>query len=73
MTDFNNMNREELFTQLNYSEYYRDEMRDTLEKIKTLFNISFDDIPDDLDARNDEHFGDYLFHKLATRHQNNNT
>jgi len=60
MADYNNMNRDELMTELNINCYYRDEMRDTLEKIKVLFNISMDEFPDDWNVGNDENFGDYI-------------
>lgn len=64
MTDYDNMNREELMNQLNYTCYYRDELRDTLEKIKVLFNISMDDLPNDWNVDDDEHFGDYIYGSL---------
>ena len=44
--------------------YYRDELRDTLEKIKHLFNISLNNMPDDWMKENDEHFGDYIYGSL---------
>mgnify|MGYP003115000250 CR=1 FL=1 len=55
---------DEVMTELNISSYYRDEMRDTLEKIKVLFNISLDNMPDDWNVDNDEHFGDYIYGSL---------
>jgi len=60
MTDLNNMNRDELIEELSVNAYYRDEMRNTLEKIKLMYNIDINNIPEGWSEDNDEHFGDFI-------------
>ena len=60
----NEMSIDELIHEINVMHYYRDELRDTLEKIKHLFNISLNNMPDDWMKENDEHFGDYIYGSL---------
>ena len=68
------MSKGEIVDHLQVAEYYRDELRQTLEKIKTLFNISFD-VNEMNEAGwnedNDEMFGDMLFFELNKIHKNN--
>tara|TARA_R110002126_G_scaffold213314_1_gene359821 strand:+ start:43 stop:270 length:228 start_codon:yes stop_codon:yes gene_type:complete len=70
----NDMSKGEIVDHLQVAEYYRDELRQTLEKIKTLFNISFD-VNEMNEAGwnedNDEMFGDMLFCELNKIHKNN--
>ena len=60
MTDYNNMNRDELIEELNVHAYYRDEMRNTLEKLKLIFDIDTNNMPEGWREENDEHFGDFI-------------
>tara|TARA_R110001592_G_scaffold363336_1_gene684333 strand:+ start:20179 stop:20400 length:222 start_codon:yes stop_codon:yes gene_type:complete len=64
MSNLNDLSMDQLINEINISHYYRDEMRDTLEKIKHLFNISLDNMPDEWTENNDEHFGDYIYGSL---------
>ena len=62
-----NLTKEEIITHLQVSEYYADEMRETLHKIQELFEISITSQElktHDWDIDNDEHYGDVLYHKL---------
>lgn len=70
----NNLTKEEIITRLQVSEYYADEMRETLRKIQELFEIAITSQEmktHDLDINNDEHYGDVLYHKLS--HMNTTT
>tara|TARA_R110002012_G_scaffold262054_2_gene444185 strand:- start:1363 stop:1599 length:237 start_codon:yes stop_codon:yes gene_type:complete len=71
MADYNEMDKDELLHELNVMSYYRDEMRDTLEKIRLLFTINMDDFPNDWNVNNDEDYGDFIFSKLR-EYKNNN-
>ena len=71
MTDYENMDKLDLLHELNIIHYYRDELRETLEKIRELFNISLDDFPNDWNINNDEHYGDYIYGSLR-EYKNNN-
>lgn len=61
------LSKEEIINKLQMAEYYRDELRDTLEKIKTHFNITFD-VNEMNEAGwnedNDEMFGDMMYCEL---------
>jgi len=69
-----NLTKEEIVTNLQISEYYADEMRETLNKIQNLFEIVI--TPEEMkthdwDINNDEHYGDVLYHKLYDFKMNN--
>jgi len=53
--------KKDIVLQLQISEYYRDELRDALHKLKELFNIQFQDFPIEWDLNNDEHLADYIY------------
>ena len=61
MADYNEMNRDELIHELNIMSYYRDEMRETLQKIRLLFAMNMDEFPNDWNINSDEDFGDFIY------------
>ena len=63
-----NLTKEEIIDQLQMSEYHRDSMRETLEKIQDLFNISITNeemINNNLNIHNDEDYSKVLYNKLS--------
>tara|TARA_R110000772_G_scaffold52272_1_gene119912 strand:+ start:111 stop:347 length:237 start_codon:yes stop_codon:yes gene_type:complete len=73
MGTINKLSKEEIIDRLQAAEYYNDEMRQTLEKIKFLFEIDIN--PDEMEAHNmhyhsDEDFGDVLYGKLCDYKKN---
>ena len=67
--DTNDTNDTDIHYELHISEYYRDEMRHTLEKIRDLFSMTMEDVPEDWDMTNDEHFGDAVYGTLRMIHE----
>ncbi len=65
----NNLTKKQIIDELQLAEYFRDEMRQTLENIRELFHIDIN-MPDEWHYDNDEHFGDYIYDKL-TEYKNN--
>ena len=62
-----NISKNEIIDQLQISEYQRDAMRETLEKIQNLFNISITNeemIDNNLNIHNDEDYSQVLYNKL---------
>lgn len=64
------MDKKDIVLKLQISEYYRDELRNALLNIKSLFNIDFQDYPMDWDLNNDEHMADYLYETIKYLHIN---
>ena len=63
-----NLSKNEIIDQLQISEYQRDAMRETLEKIQNLFNISITNqemIDNNLNIHNDEDYSNVLYNKLS--------
>ena len=63
-----NISKNEIIDQLQISEYQRDAMRETLEKIQNLFNISITNeemIDNNLNIHNDEDYSQVLYNKLS--------
>jgi hypothetical protein len=58
------LDKKDIVLKLQISEYYRDELRNALLNIKSLFNIDFQDYPMDWDLNNDEHMADYLYETI---------
>ena len=62
-----NLSKNEIIDQLQIAEYQRDAMRETLEKIQSLFNISITNeemIDNNLNIHNDEDYSQVLYNKL---------
>ncbi len=70
-TPIMDMDKKDIVLQLQLSEYYRDELRESLHKLKELFNINFQDYPIDWDLNNDEHMADYIYGSIKRIHTNN--
>lgn len=64
------MDKKDIVLKLQISEYYRDELRNALLNIKSLFNIDFQDYPMDWDLNNDENMADYLYETIKYLHIN---
>jgi len=69
-TPIMDMDKKDIVLKLQISEYYRDELRNALLNIKSLFNIDFQDYPMDWDLNNDEHMADYLYETIKYLHIN---
>ena len=66
----NNLSREEIIDQLQMAEYQRDSMRENLEKIQSLFNISITSeemITHNLNIDSDEDYSTVLYRKLVDK------
>ena len=69
----NNLSREEIIDQLQMAEYQRDSMRENLEKIQSLFNISITSeemITHNLNIDSDEDYSTVLYRKLVDKMRN---
>ena len=68
-----NLSKNEIIDQLQMSEYHRDSMRETLEKIQSLFNISITNEEmqtHNLNIHNDEDYSQVLYNKLFQQSSN---
>lgn len=64
----NNLSKAEIIDQLQMAEYQRDAMRENLEKIQSLFNISItreEMITHNLNIDSDEDYSTVLYRKLV--------
>ena len=69
----NNLSKEEIIDQLQIAEYHRDAMRENLERIQTLFNISItkeEMITHNLNIDSDEDYSTVLYRKLVDKMRN---
>jgi len=69
----NNLSKEEIIDQLQMAEYQRDTMRENLEKIQSLFNISItreEMITHNLNIDSDEDYSTVLYRKLVDKMSN---
>ena len=69
----NKLSKEEIIDQLQMAEYQRDAMRDNLERIQTLFNISItreEMITHNLNIDSDEDYSTVLYSKLVDKMRN---
>ncbi len=60
-----NQTKQEIIDKLQITEYYNDEMIQTLLKIYSLFEMDLQDLPDDWNIECPEHLGDYVYGKLT--------
>ena len=66
----NNLSKEEIIDQLQMAEYQRDSMRENLEKIQSLFNISItkeEMMTHNLNIESDEDYSTVLYSKLVDK------
>ena len=68
MGTINKLSKDEIISELQITEYYNDEMRNTLQNIQALFKI--DICPNEMkqhgwNIKCDEHYGDLLYSKLC--------
>lgn len=69
----NNLSKAEIIDQLQIAEYHRDAMRDNLEKIQSLFNISLtreEMLTHNLNIDSDEDYSTFLYRKLVDKMRN---
>lgn len=69
----NNLSKAEIIDQLQMAEYQRDAMRENLERIQTLFNISItkeEMITHNLNIDSDEDYSTVLYQKLVDKLRN---
>jgi len=69
----NNLSKEEIIDQLQMAEYQRDSMRENLERIQSLFNISLtreEMITHNLNIDSDEDYSTVLYRKLVDKMRN---
>ena len=69
----NNLSKAEIIDQLQMAEYQRDAMRENLEKIQSLFNISItkeEMITHNLNIDSDEDYSTVLYRKLVDKMRN---
>ena len=69
----NNLSKEEIIDQLQVSEYQRDALRENLERIQTLFNISItreEMLTHNLNIDSDEDYSTVLYRKLVDKMRN---
>ena len=69
----NNLSKEEIINELQMAEYQRDAMRENLEKIQSLFNISLtreEMITHNLNIDSDEDYSTVLYQKLVDKMRN---
>ena len=69
----NNLSKAEIIDELQMAEYQRDAMRENLEKIQSLFNISLtreEMITHNLNIDSDEDYSTVLYRKLVDKMRN---
>ena len=69
----NNLSKEEIIDQLQMAEYQRDAMRENLERIQSLFNISItkeEMMTHNLNIDSDEDYSTVLYRKLVDKMRN---
>jgi hypothetical protein len=69
----NNLSKEEIIDQLQMAEYQRDAMRENLERIQSLFNISItkeEMLTHNLYIESDEDYSTVLYRKLVDKMRN---
>ena len=69
----NNLSKAEIIDQLQMTEYQRDAMRENLERIQSLFNISLtreEMITHNLNIDSDEDYSTFLYSKLVDKMRN---
>jgi hypothetical protein len=69
----NNLSKEEIIDELQMAEYQRDAMRENLEKIQSLFNISItreEMLTHNLNIYSDEDYSTVLYRKLVDKMRN---
>ena len=69
----NNLSKAEIIDQLQMTEYQRDAMRENLERIQSLFNISLtreEMITHNLNIDSDEDYSKVLYRKLVDKMRN---
>jgi len=65
------MDKKDIVLKLQISEYYRDELRNALLNIKSLFNIDFQDYPIDLYLKYEERMAHYIYRSIKRINTNN--
>ena len=60
-----NYSKQEIIDKLQITEYYNDEMIQTLLKIYSLFNMDLQDLPEGWNIDCPEHLGDYVYGQLT--------
>ena len=68
-----NLSKSEIVDKLQIAEYQKDSMRDNLEKIQSLFNITLtreEMITHNLNIDSDDDYSEYLYRKLVDKVNN---